>query len=83
MSRTDPQFNLRIPSALKDALAEAARIRKRSVTAEIIERLEASFTASDLEPLRVADAVQCLLDLCAQKQIKVQISLGEIEPIRD
>lgn len=43
MKQTDPQFKLRIPAALKALLEEAARSNKRSATAEIIDRLEASF----------------------------------------
>lgn len=44
MSRTDPQFNLRIPEELRDRVMAAAKTNKRSATAEIIARLEASFT---------------------------------------
>ena len=43
MSRTDPQFNLRIPEELRDRVMAAAKTNKRSATAEIIARLEASF----------------------------------------
>lgn len=43
MSRTDPQFNLRIPRSLKDQVERAAKKNKRSATAEIIDRLEATF----------------------------------------
>lgn len=45
MSRTDPQFNLRIPQELRDRVLEAAQANKRSATAEILARLEASFAA--------------------------------------
>lgn len=43
MSRTDPQFNLRIPEELRNRVMAAAKTNKRSATAEIIARLEASF----------------------------------------
>ncbi|WKN20801.1 Arc family DNA-binding protein [Azotobacter vinelandii] len=43
MSRTDPQFNLRIPQELRDRVMAAAQANKRSATAEILARLEASF----------------------------------------
>ncbi|WP_090312016.1 Arc family DNA-binding protein [Pseudomonas linyingensis] len=49
MSRTDPQFNLRIPHELRDRVMEAAQANKRSATAEILARLEASF-ADTSEP---------------------------------
>lgn len=44
MSRTDPQFNLRIPQALRDKVMAAAKENKRSATAEILARLEESFS---------------------------------------
>lgn len=44
MARNDPQVNLRMPSALKDALDAAAELNKRSLTAEIIARLDASLS---------------------------------------
>lgn len=43
MSRTDPQFNLRIPEALRDQVMAAAKDNGRSATAEILARLELSF----------------------------------------
>lgn len=46
MSRTDPQFNLRIPAELKGRIEEAAQQNKRSATAEIIARLESTILDS-------------------------------------
>ncbi|TBU86777.1 Arc family DNA-binding protein [Phytopseudomonas dryadis] len=43
MSRSDPQVNFRMPAELKAKLEEAAARNKRSTTAEIVARLEASF----------------------------------------
>lgn len=43
MSRTDPQFNLRIPEALRDKVMAAAKDNGRSATAEILARLDLSF----------------------------------------
>lgn len=47
MSRSDPQFNLRIPAELKLSIEEAAQRNKRSATAEIIDRLEATIALDD------------------------------------
>lgn len=47
MARTDPQFNFRIPAALKEKLEESAKINGRSVTAEVITRLESTFHSVD------------------------------------
>ncbi len=51
MSRTDPQFNLRIPESLRDKVMSAAKDNGRSATAEILARLDLSFIgdASDDE----------------------------------
>ncbi|MFJ3114943.1 Arc family DNA-binding protein [Pseudomonas protegens] len=43
MSRTDPQFNLRIPESLRDKVMAASKENGRSATAEILARLEFSF----------------------------------------
>lgn len=59
MARTDPQVNLRIPEDLKERLQEASVQNNRSLTAEIVARLQASFPraiptrdeARSLEPL--------------------------------
>lgn len=43
MSRTDPQFKLRVPPALRDQIERAALAARRSMNAEVVIRLEASF----------------------------------------
>ena len=45
MARNDPQVNLRIPPALKARLEESAQATGRSLTAEVVQRLEDSFLA--------------------------------------
>lgn len=45
MKQTDPQFKLRIPANLKTEIEDAAKQNKRSVTAEILSRLQESFAA--------------------------------------
>jgi len=43
MARTDPQVNFRIPAELKDKLDNAAKESGRTLTAELILRLESTF----------------------------------------
>jgi hypothetical protein len=43
MSRADQQFKLRVPAALRFQVEQAAKQARRSLNAEIILRLEASF----------------------------------------
>ncbi len=47
MARSDPQLNFRIPADLRDRLEAAAAQNKRSLTQELVERLEASLAESD------------------------------------
>jgi hypothetical protein len=48
MATEDPYFRLRIPEALRAKVAKAAQVSSRSLTAEILHRLEASFEQDDL-----------------------------------
>lgn len=47
MAREDLHFRLRIPADLKDKIEEVARENGRSMTAEMIVRLEQSFGQTD------------------------------------
>ena len=47
MARTDPQLNFRIPAELKERLESASLQNKRTLTAELVARLEASFQVAD------------------------------------
>lgn len=64
MARTDPVFNLRMPSGMKDELAERAKRNGRSLNAEIVQILEdaieaekTGFPAGDARELRKVIAV--------------------------
>lgn len=43
MSRTDSQFKLRIPAALRAQVEQSAKAARRSLNAELVFRLESSF----------------------------------------
>ena len=45
MARHDPQVNFRIPAELKEQLEQAAKDNNRSLTAELINRLDESLNA--------------------------------------
>lgn len=47
MARTDPQVNFRVPADLLDRLKAAAADNNRTITAELVNRLEGSFVAED------------------------------------
>jgi len=55
MARTDPQVNLRLPADLKERLEAAAAATGRSLTAEVVWRLQETFEADDADPLSEAE----------------------------
>ncbi|MGN6537670.1 MAG: Arc family DNA-binding protein [Mesorhizobium sp.] len=62
MAREDQHFRLRIPDALKTEVEAAAERNRRSMTAEIVARLAASFGTA--ETLRDRFAIAALTGLC-------------------
>lgn len=79
MSRTDPQFKLRMPPALRAQLEQAAEQANRSLNAEIVTRLQASFTQvkpevsanEKPEPVPAPAAPRELRLLCVLRQSKL------------
>ena len=43
MSRTDPQFKLRVPPELRAKIEQSAFVARRSMNSEVVIRLEASY----------------------------------------
>jgi len=62
MARDEPQINLRIPAALKERLDKVSERNKRSLTAEVVARLEESFSGAAAAPID-----EHTLDLFAEK----------------
>lgn len=50
MNRTDPQFKLRIPAELKDQLELGSEQNMRSLSNEILKRLEVTLMLDELKP---------------------------------
>ncbi|MNL06236.1 Arc-like DNA binding domain protein [compost metagenome] len=65
MKQTDPQFKLRLPKSLKEKIDAAALEADRTVTAEIVSRLERTFDA--------APSTEEFADLLRQLQYDVQV----------
>lgn len=76
MAREQPQINIRIPQAIRDQLEEARAKAGRSLTAEIVARLEWSFAPQraaeidgQLESIHAAIwQMQRMLELQAAKE---------------
>lgn len=49
-SRTAEQFVVRFPEGMRDRIKEAAEVNNRSMNAEIVARLEASFASPGVQP---------------------------------
>lgn len=80
MARDDLQVNFRIPASLKERLEHAASENKRSITAELVHRLEASFPQAPRDPDMKPD-VQRVLDefqLSIQHTVAAQRALEEM-----
>jgi len=54
---TEVQTNLKIPKSLKDKLKAAAKENRRSMTAELIARLESTFEETRLYGHKLSDEV--------------------------
>ncbi|AWS96461.1 Arc family DNA-binding protein [Citrobacter freundii] len=60
MSREDPQLRIRLPIELKEKIEEAAKSNNRSMNAEIVQRLDASFL-SEMPVDELVSAEEALL----------------------
>jgi len=81
MSQTPPSFHLRLPADLKGQLEAAAQGRGKSLTKEIVERLERS-----MEPdpsMQLADSLRPFMDNLSdsQRQDAVEMAARLIELI--
>jgi len=56
-----PQINLRIPAELKAEIEKATKTSHRSMNAEIITRLQESFTKSNDDYLVLADLIRSII----------------------
>jgi hypothetical protein len=67
MSREDPQFRIRLPADLKEKIEDSAKGNNRSLNAEIVYRLDASFI-SELPTDQLVSAEDALLIVARAKE---------------
>jgi len=65
MARNEPQINLRIPPELKESLVNASSRWNRTLTAEIVARLQASFEVN-------ASALPSLVEQAVKAEMKAR-----------
>lgn len=84
MARTDPQVNFRIPADLKEKLEDAANKNNRTITAELILRLESTFkdSLSNDEKQNLMDEYMRRFENIAPLMQDVFESIKEIPNIR-
>ncbi|RWY12071.1 Arc family DNA-binding protein, partial [Pseudomonas aeruginosa] len=61
MSRTDPQFKLRMPPALRAWVEQAAKASMRSLNAELVFRIEQSFEGAEVARALSSNPIHALL----------------------
>jgi len=77
MSRDDPQMKIRLPLTLKDKIEAAAKNSGRSMNAEIVARLGASFRGvdtTDFTPDQVVSIMKALND----RMVGIEVSNQEL-----
>lgn len=81
MSSTDPRLNnLVLPEDLKAKLTDAARRSNRSATAEVISRLEETFSRDDIAQAKDArDALLVELSTALRDGLEAAKSLNEVQ----
>lgn len=73
-SRTADQFVVRFPEGMRDRIADAAKANNRSMNAEIIQRLEHSFTPHEERPWEermVTDVNRAMLALLSSDEFSI------------
>lgn len=63
--RSSDKFMLRFPDGMRDRIAEAAKSNNRSMNAEIVARLEGSFTPSEEAVAEVRRMIEAALEQVA------------------
>ena len=84
MSREDPQMKIRLPADLKDTVENAAKVAGRSMNAEIVARLQASFDSNRLDQDSLSTpATQLPPDLLQQLERLFDEKLGGVHAVID
>ena len=80
-SRGLDKFVLRLPEGMRDKIGAAARANKRTMNAEIVQRLEASFSSTD-EPLLVIKKNTAEGDIIWELRNSMQSLQAEVAELR-
>ena len=75
MARNDPQMNLRLPVELKEQIEDAAAQNNRTLTAEVVGRLQESFDPN-IASLSWVDLVKILEQEAKKRGTRIRITFG-------
>ena len=75
MARSDPQVNFRIPQQLKEKLEQSAKESGRSITSELVTRLEQSFTnqSANIKELPLELLLGAISDRLAREGLRMEL----------
>lgn len=81
MARNDPTIYMRIPQSLKDALDAAALENKRSLTAEVVARLEQTFKegANSTTTTAGTSFAQPMVLSAFSERIRLQLAIASLK----
>ena len=74
MSQSPPSFHLRLPADLKSQLEVSAQSRGKSLTREMIDRLERTFEPD--AAMQLADSLRPFLDKLNDEQRRDAVEMG-------
>jgi len=74
MSQSPPSFHLRLPADLKSQLEVSAQSRGKSLTREMIDRLERTFEPD--AAMQLADSLRPFLDKLDDEQRRDAVEMG-------
>lgn len=75
--QSDPQFKIRLPQSLKDEIEAHAKENGRSLNAEILTRLNNSFSESDRQALALFEMFHDLALLMLSRDADLRLSVLE------
>lgn len=89
MAREDPQMKIRFPVDLKDRIEESAKNNARTMNAEIVSRLEASFSASQSQVTQdglfqymIQSRIETITNRTETNKIREQLLRSRMETLR-
>lgn len=72
MAKNDVQVNFRMPQELREKLQASAEANNRTITSEIVARLELSFAVQSLKPAQQAEALNTVAEVLVKLEKSIE-----------